>query len=379
MVIGSPQPQTGPGGITDAAGAFGSAVVGAAEAVSTQLGDPRVSAAFVLGWQMAELYRPNLRRTSVRVDDDLPGLGALSTRDRLEILVDQIEAGVTKLAEPVWQAGLAPISLLALRVSLDGDDFQQQVLVLHRTLLGTLTAADFRLGKAYALGRALADTCRKPKDMEGLRKEFGTHRIATLRGWLDELSSALPAHAAHSVAASLGRWSVWISAHPRETPLAQLQRQGELWRALLSGEKRGNELLEFDNYLDASGALASRMAANARRAITKFWLLIVVIAALIVGGIVLLVIGGSSQIVAGATSLIAAVGLTWKGVGSAVGQLVGRLEQPVWGAVLDVAIADAITLLPGNQGDKGGRRKLAIEMAQKPKGHAADADAKRAS
>ena len=39
---------------------------------------------------------------------------------------------------------------------------------------------------------------------------------------------------------------------------------------------------------------------------------------------------------------------------------------------VDVAIADAITLLPGNQGDKGGRRKLAIEMAQKPKGHAAD-------
>jgi hypothetical protein len=43
--------------------------------------------------------------------------------------------------------------------------------------------------------------------------------------------------------------------------------------------------------------------------------------------------------------------------------MVGRLEQPVWGAVLDVAIADAITLLPGNQGEKGGRRTVAIEMA----------------
>jgi hypothetical protein len=328
---------------------------------------------------MAELYRPNLRRTSARLDDDLPGLGSLSTRDRLEILVDQIEAGVTKLAEPVWHAGLAPISLLELRARLDGDNFHEQVLVLHRTMLGTLTAADFRLGKAYGLGRALADTCRKPKDAKGLRREFDKHRIATLRGWLDELSSALPAHAAHSVASSLGRWSDWLSAHPRQTPLPELRRQGELWRALLSAEKRGSELLEFDNYLDASGALASRMAANARRAIAKFWLLMLLVAALVIGGIVLLVIGGSSQIVAGATSLLAAVGLTWKGVGGALGQLVGRLEQPVWGAVLDMAIADAITLLPGNKREKGGRRTLAADMALEPTKPAAGASTKQAA
>lgn len=374
-MIGPPQPQPGPGEIRDAAGAFEGAVVGAAEAISDHRGDPRVSAAFALGWQMSELYRPNLRRTGAPLDDDLPGLGSLSTRDRLEVLIDQIQAGATKLAEPVWRAGLAPISLLALRASLGHDDFKGEVRALHRTLLGTLTAADFRLGKAYGLGRALADTCRKPKNIDGLRTAFDTHRIATLRSWLDELSSALPAHAAHSVASSLGRWSDWLSAHQGEAPLAQLRRQGALWRALLSGEKRGNELLEFDNYLDASGALASRMAANARRAIVKFWPLMLVVTALIIGGIVLLVIGGSSQIVAGATSLLAAVGLTWKGVGGALGQMVGRLEQPVWGAVLDVAIADAITLLPGNP-KAHGRGALAVEMAQTPKPAAASASTK---
>ena len=366
-----PQPHSAPGGLEDAAGGFETAFVGAVEAASRRRGDPLTSAAFALGWQMAELYRPSLRRTSAGLDDDLPGLGSLSTPDRLEILVDQVQAGVTKLAEPVWRAGLPPITLLALRASLGSDDFEQHVLVLHRTLLGALTAADFRLGKAYGLGRALADTCRKPRDLDGLRKEFSAHRIATLRGWLDDLSSALPPHAAHSVASSLGRWSEWVVAHAETTQLgmilAQLRRQGDLWRGLLSAEKRGHELLEFDNYLDASGALASRMAANARKAIAKFWLLMLVVAALVVGGIVLLVIGGSSQIVAGATSLLAALGLTWKGVGGALGRLVGRLEQPVWGAVLDVAIADAITLLPGNPGAHG-RRALAVQMAQKPEG-----------
>jgi hypothetical protein len=74
--------------------------------------------------------------------------------------------------------------------------------------------------------------------------------------------------------------------------------------------------------------------------------------------------------VAGATSLLVAVGLTWKGLGGALGQLAGRLERPVWGAVLDEAIADAITLLPGNQREKGGRRTVAVQMAQTPGGPA---------
>jgi hypothetical protein len=354
--------------------------VSAAEAASTYRADPQVCAAFALGWQMAELYRPDLRRTRAQQDDDLPELGSLSDAERLEILVDQIEAGVTTLAEPVWRAGLPPISLLALRRSFGRDNFAGEVKALHRTLLGTLTAADFRFGKAYGLGRALADTCRKPRNIEGLREEFSADQIATLRGWLDELSSAMPAHAAHSVGSSLKRWSDWITGQADATTLAatldQLRRQGELWRALLSGEKRGSELLEFDNYLDASAALAGRMAAGARKAIAKFWLLIVVVAALVIGGIVLLVIGGSSQIVAGATSLLVAVGLTWKGVGGALGRLVGRVEQPVWGAVLDLAIADAITLLPQNTRERGGRRALAVELAQTTAGPAANAGTK---
>src|SRR5438067_11873602 len=118
-----PQPHNGPGRLEDAAGSFETAFLGAVEATSRRRGDPLTSAAFALGWQMAELYRPSLRRTRARLDDDLPGLGSLSTADRVEILVDQVQAGVTKLAEPVWRAGLPPITLLALRASLGADDF----------------------------------------------------------------------------------------------------------------------------------------------------------------------------------------------------------------------------------------------------------------
>jgi hypothetical protein len=45
-----------------------------------------------------------------------------------------------------------------------------------------------------------------------------------------------------------------------------------------------------------------------------------------------------------------------------VGRLFGRFEQPVWGAVLDAAIADAITLLPDNQQDQLGRGDVVVQL-----------------
>ena len=182
-------------------------------------------------------------------------------------------------------------------------------------LLASLTAADYRLGKAYGLGRALADTCRKPTDQPDILKEFGPYRIANLLSWLDDLSTALPPHAAHSVATSLQSWTTWAGGLSEgqitDDALRALRRQGELWRALL-GEKHGTEMLEIDNYLDAARDLASQMHSILIRTISRFKVLTAVVAALLAAGVTLLVIGGSSQIVAGAGSLLAMLGLTWK-------------------------------------------------------------------
>ena len=77
-------------------------------------------------------------------------------------------------------------------------------------------------------------------------RQLAEHRIANLRQWLDDLSSALPIHSAHSVSESLERWVKWAAtpaAAGEANALAQARRQGELWRSLLSGEKRGTDLL----------------------------------------------------------------------------------------------------------------------------------------
>lgn len=352
----------------DALGAFKVALVAAAKATPNDAADPTVSLAFALGWQMAELYRADVRYRSERRDGDLPGLSSLSNGERREISVDQVEAALSQLTPAIRGAGLiVPMDELhVLRTALGSWKAagQPAVEALHQKLLATLTAADFRLGKGYGLGRALADTCRKPTDAAGIKEELNRFRIAQLLAWLDELTTVFPPHSAHSVHASLGQWRDWAAVNQLPVDATKIiKRQGELWRALLSGEKRGVEMLEMRNYVQAAGMVAGQMSSIIWRVLLHFWWLVLIVAGLVAGSVVLFIAGGSSHIVAGAGTLLAALGLSWKGVGGALGKLAGKLEEPVWSAVLDTAVADAITLKPGNKADVLGRTTLASDLA----------------
>jgi hypothetical protein len=361
-----PGARPGPTGQTG----FESAVLTAAKDSAARGAHPQTTAAFALGWQMAELYRPpHSGPLPEQDDDDLPGLGSLDLAERTGILVDQVQAGLAALHDPVEEAGLPAIGFDAVRALLgqDPQTSRQAVRTLHREILGSLTAADFRLGTAYGLGRALADTCRKPIDQHSLQAELSKYRLSSLLVWLDDLGSAFPQHAAHTVGVSLERWRDWAEqlndtkVMPDGT-IHALGRQGEIWRALLSGEKEGTEMLETGNYLDAAHDLAHQMRSILRSVLRRFPLLSGAILLLFVLGITLLAVGGGSEIAAGASSLLAALGLTWKGLGTAMGRLAKRLEQPLWATSLDGAIANAITLLPDNEQDHRSRRTLAMQL-----------------
>jgi hypothetical protein len=158
---------------------------------------------------------------------------------------------------------------------------------------------------------------------------------------LDALSSQLPGHAARSVATSLCRWS---TSSAEQEP-ATIELQVVLWRAVLIGEKRGTELLEPEDYLKAARELEKRFT---QRALSSKWLWVVaaLAAGLFVAGLVILVAshGHAGRVAAGASGVLAALGLTWKGIGGTIGKLVAKLEAPLWGAELDAAITDVITL-----------------------------------
>lgn len=226
---------------------------------------------------------------------------------------------------------------------------------LHTDVLSTLTAADFKLGKAYGLGRALADTSRKPTDLKSLQSELRAERIATLRAWIADLTTALPAHAGHSANASLTQWTEWAATNAgayadEERAIRLLRRQGERWRALLSGEKQGTDQLEIRDYVSAGFGLLKRFGSLTLRFFLPFLPLVIVIVTLfVVSVVVLLDESNPSHVAAGIGGLLASATLTWKGVGGSLGKGVDRVERPLWEAELDAAIADAMTLVPSSK------------------------------
>jgi hypothetical protein len=125
----------------------------------------------------------------------------------------------------------------------------------------------------------------------------------------------------------------------------------------LAGDKKATELLEPQNYLDAAERLAGKFALTARSQLKKHIILVVLIVVLFVGGIALLLItpkhaGGTA---AGLSAVLAALGLTWKGVGGTLGVLAGKLEAPLWGAELDGAVTDAVTMGSGTPDEEPAR------------------------
>jgi hypothetical protein len=289
----------GPGELKDALAPFAKALVDAAK--TEPEGDPNVSRAFALGWHLAELL-------------------ALKEPDGNSTLLKQIKADVAFLAEAIKKVELDIPKL---------DELAEKPRDVHDDVLSTLTATDFRLGKAYHLGHTLAL-------VTGDQSQLNPDRVTKMLEWLDELSSTLPPHAAGSVSLSL--------AQARGIGSQQaLRRQGELWRALLSGEKNGREMLNTDDYLDAADNLAKATGKLVRKSFLRFPVLSAAVVLLVIGGVALIAFDKDGSIVAGATSLVAAFGLTWKGLGGAAGKLVAAVEEPVWGAQLDIAIARAMT------------------------------------
>jgi hypothetical protein len=363
---------------SDGASAFADALrAGAKHGLPEPAPDPRVAAAFALGWQIAVLYRPERRRRATPAHEvDLPGIGRLDELEFMELGLAQVQVAIAKLHDPVAQSGLTLPDLPSVRTRLreaGGEKARRQLIrEMHVQLTASLGAVDFRLGKAYGLARALADSCRNPTTTAELRAEFGETRIATLVAWLDDLSSAFPAHAGHSVRESLRHWQRWASRPGEQAADADvwplLRRQGDLWRALLSGEKLGVDMLEVDNYLDAADRAFDQMRSLVGRFVRRFPVIVIFSALLFLGGVALIVVGASSaSVVAGLGGILASVGLTWRGVGGSLGRLIGQLERPLWGAALDAAITEAITLTPNaDEHDRSGRRALARRMQDAP-------------
>lgn len=160
---------------------------------------------------------------------------------------------------------------------------------------------------------------------------------------------------------SLARWRDWTDKpslggravdwqHDRPIVHQALYRQAQRWRALLSGEKAGVDMLKTADYLAATREMLSRAGQLFWGVAKHLWFVLLIVAGLIALAVVLFVTSDSaSSNIAAIAAIAAALGLGWQGVGTAVWRAAQRLERPLWGAALNVAIFEAITKLPGEE------------------------------
>jgi hypothetical protein len=330
--------------------------------------DPVACTAFALGWEILALFRrASFGDGGEEEEGSLARLDTLSERQRTVLAADLIEANLGKLGDApaaaslVEQAGLERLRRAVEAEPVDPRELRGAVEKLHVDVLFALAAADLRLGRAYALGQALADTCLRPQDRPSFDLAFGT-RLIRVKDWLADLASSFPPHSSRAVVLSLRAWEAW-AAEPNlgGEPLAwetdgpgvrqALRRQGEVWHDLLTYDKRGEDMLDTDHYLRAANSLVAAMASTVWRFLRPLRFPLAVATLLLAGGIALLLLTGAVGQVLGAIAVVAgAAGITGAGIRARLGKVAAQLQFRLWGAELDLAIAEAVLIGPAGWG-----------------------------
>jgi len=327
-----------------------------------------VEQAFALGWQLAELYHSPVHEGPVdhgQPQERLPGVSKLNPPERSLLLARQIGAGLQGLNTPN-EPNRSPPTAAALESLLgthprSREDVREAIWELHVQVLESLTVADFRLGKAYSLGRALGETDLVPAaaDVADRRPTFtelfDSGRIAELGGWLSQLKTAFGPHAAYAVHGTLDRWVAWLrtpnidltAVDPRDA----LRAQGRVWRGLLSGEKQAADLLTASSFVKGALALLRRIGQISRRFVFSWWgVLILALISAVAGAMYGIsevnALSHTNKLAADIVTALAALGITTTGVVSSLGKIFANAEGPLWQSELDESCAVAATRLP---------------------------------
>ena len=124
----------------------------------------RIGGAVALGWQVAQLFHSPVHRGPARDPgrgDHLPGRSDFPGASQSVWLGEQVQSQVQQLmASPpqVLMEALAGALAALTNPDRSRDATLDAVFTLHCRLLESLTVSDVLLGKAYGLGRAIAET-----------------------------------------------------------------------------------------------------------------------------------------------------------------------------------------------------------------------------
>jgi hypothetical protein len=343
---------------------------------------PDTATAFGLGWHIAELY--HYERLPGETEpgglDTLPGLGRLPRIDRAYLLVNQVTVALGRI-------GCREVSLETIHQHLHTDpirlrELKKAVREVHVALQKTLTARDARLGKAYGLGRSLAETMLVPTTQapQTFTAQFDHYRVRTMQAQLADLRGVLPRYSASAVECTLDAWVHWVAtavpagASPAWTAATKrdvgqrLRRQGELWYGLLSGDTDPIQLLRQQDYVKAAESMTASIGKLAWSFLLTTWIGRI-LGALVITFVLLVLrialIGALPVLLGTIAALLGALGLTAGGVASAVRRVLDQAQAPLWEAELTQGIGAAALCLPD-------ARRAVLEEAPAEQGAASD-------
>ena len=367
----------GPGTISDALAAF------EAQATNLPAGpkpDASVAVAYALGWAVGDA----LTCAGYQVFEHLVKVPELDTpSDQWNLLANQIVAHCNRLNNHLMSTGadigldteLQTAANLPLSPS-PGDVMaavgakQPTAMDLHIGILTVLWTVAIPLAKSYQLGHDMQQMCATPvADPDTTVSASVKAHDTDLHGLLAALASRLPANTAHATDNSLRLWSASLTAGGTEDA-GDLLRQGLRWHDLLAGEVSGKDGLRLTDYVAAADSMAGKLWQTAGQVVARFKVGLIVAVLVAAGGIVLIVMGTERTIGAGITAVLAASGLTWKGIGEFFGRAAAKAEQQLWDAEIDWAIAYRLTMLRNPPRDSQLRpRSKALTMDKPTKEH----------
>lgn len=289
----------------------------------------------------------------------LPSLSELSDGNRTELILREIRHDITSLG-PELSSDDDPASLDALlkvmRGPIDSNGKKTQVLETFRQLRIEIGADDSRLSIAIDLGRMLADTVIQANSPSTYLAEFKSYRLQNAYEWLEDLHTSFPEHTSDAVKGSLQCWEQWVASTSAEVPTGQdryvrraLSLQGERWRRLLSGEILPEDLLAAEDYRQAASDYLGRIARLTRSFVRRFWPAIVLVLGS-TGAIIWAILNyaptGTASVAAIIATAAGSLGVSWKAVGSTLGKVAAKAEQPLWNAEVLEAIVTATFIPP---------------------------------
>jgi hypothetical protein len=320
----------GVGQLTDVAGGLKST----ATQWTVPSGDPLVAASFLLGWRvgLALSWAADGKRQTW--PDDEPGL---DDDERWSILKGQIERGAQKITgKPIGGEDEHVIP----RPRPQAPDAQAAAALtgVRAELAGRLYVEDHFRGMAFTLGGRLEAVCI------GGGAGALAQAIPELSQALLALATSLPPNAAHSVLNSLALWREQLRGERKlECKPERLREQGGIWRSILAGDVAARDLLHLSDYVGTAEQVVASLHEFAVKALRRHLLLPALLALLfLLGGIALLLF--SDKAAAGATSVVAALGLSWKGIGQYLGKAAAKGEQALWNGQIDWTIAYRATI-----------------------------------